>query len=162
MRKKYNNVKMQNLIAKILKVLKDHVSQNNQEIHYNQTEIKNILTSDELADISRKDLEYKNELNKELFRENDDFLHLQLELNEFMEKYAYLFPSDIATDTATFEGDTLPYFTKTIEGELKFRPGHPQFSNPQFFKKLLKFYEEKENYEMCDQLLQVKRRANKF
>ena len=153
---------MQNLVTKILKVLKGHVSQNNQEIHYNQNEIKSILASDELSDIRHNDLEFKNELNKELFHENDEFLLLQLQLNEFMEKYSHLFSPGANNESKILEEDILPYFTKTVQGELKFRPGHPQFSNPQFFKELLKYYEEKEDYEMCDQLLQVKRRANKF
>ena len=79
-----------------------------------------------------------------------------------MEKYAHLFNSEANSESEISEGDILPHFTKTVQGELKFRPGHPQFSNPHFFKSLLKYYEEKEDYEMCDQLIQVKRRANKF
>ncbi len=151
---------MQNLHSKILKILKDHVNQNNQEIQYNQNEIKNILNSDELSENDSSDLDFKNGMNEELFKENDDFLHMQLQLNEFMEKYSHLFNSEIDEESDIFEEDSLPYFSKTIQGELKFRPGHPQFSNPRFFKKLLKYYEEKEDYEKCDELIQVKRMDN--
>lgn len=153
---------MQNLVSKILKILKDHVSQNNMEIQYNQEEIKSLLNSDEISDIERNDLDFKNGLNEEMFKENDEFLHMQLQLNEFMEKYTHLFNSETYEESEVYDEDSLPYFAKTIQGELKFRPGHPQFSNPRFFKKLLKYYEEKEDYEMCDQLIQVKRIDNKF
>lgn len=151
---------MQNLLSKILKILKDHVNQNNQEIQYNQNEIKNILNSDELSENDSNDLDFKNGMNEELFKENDDFLHMQLQLNEFMEKYSHLFNPEIDEESDNFEEDSLPYFSKTIQGELKFRPGHPQFSNLGFFKQLLKYYEEKEDYEMCDELIQVKRMDN--
>ena len=151
---------MQNLLSKILKILKDHVNQNNQEIQYNQNEIKNILNSDELSESDSSDLDFKNGMNEELFKENDDFLQMQLQFNEFIEKYSHLFNSETFEESEVYDEDSLPYFAKTVQGELKFRPGHPQFSNPRFFKKLLKYYEEKEDYEMCDELIQVKRMDN--
>ena len=152
---------MQNLVNKILKILKDHIHNNNQEIQYNQEEI-NRMISDFSKKYTEKDLEYKNALNKELLGENEDFIHIQLQLNEFMEKYRHLFPeteeyNDEELDVGPNENLSLPYFHKTIKGQMKFDRNHPQFNNLKFFNKLLKYYENEENYEMCEQLIRMKK-----
>lgn len=152
---------MQNLVNKILKILKDHVHSNNQEIQYNQEEINRII-ADFSKKYTEKDLEYKNALNKELMGENEDFIQFQLQLNEFMEKYGYLFPEDEefedeGLNMETNEEISLPYFQKTINGQIKFDRDHPQFYNIKFFNKLLKYYEMREDYEMCEQLIRKKK-----
>jgi hypothetical protein len=149
---------MQSLVNKILKILKDHVNQNNEEIQYNQDEINRII-SDLKANLAEKDLEYKNALNKELLEENEDFIQLQLQISEFMEKYGHLFPADnTEEEEESFEiNESLPYFRKTIEGEIDFGPEHPQYNNIRFFNELLRYYEEREDYEKCDQLIRLKK-----
>ncbi|MFW5645321.1 MAG: hypothetical protein ACOCZL_05360 [Bacteroidota bacterium] len=152
---------MQNLVNKILKILKDHVHNNNQEIQYNQEEI-NRMIADFSKKYTEKDLEYKNALNKELLGENEDFIQIQLQLNEFMEKYGHLFAEEEDNDDEGYNIDiheemTLPYFQKTINGQMKFDRNHPQFNNAKFFNKLLKYYELKEDYEMCEQLIRLKK-----
>lgn len=153
---------MQNLINKILKLLKNKVSQNNSEIQHNQDEIRRILSADKLPGTEKDELNDRNLINEELFMENEDFLHMQLQLSEFIEKHGHLFSTEENDEILQEEEAALPYFTKTIEGELNYEPGHPQFSNIRFFNKLLKYYQEKENYEMCDQLVKIKRAGNKF
>ena len=155
---------MQNLIGKILKLLKDKVSHNNSEIQYNQDEIRRILAVEKLPGKEKDELNDRNLINEELFIENEDFLHMQLQLSEFLEKHGHLFSSEENDEILQEEEaeTALPYFTKTIEGELNYEPGHPQFSNIRFFNKLLKYYQEKENYEMCDHLVKIKRTGNKF
>lgn len=153
---------MQNLISKILKLLKNKVSQNNSEIQHNQDEIRRILSDAKIPAKEKDELNDRNLINEELFMENEDFLHIQLQLSEFLEKHGHLFSSEENDEILQEEEPALPYFTKTIEGELNYEPGHPQFSNVRFFNKLLKYYQEKENYEMCDQLVKIKRAGNKF
>lgn len=148
---------MQSLVNKILRILKDHVNQNNEEIQYNQDEINRII-SDLKANLSEKDLEYKNALNKELLEENEDFIQLQLQISEFMEKYGHLFPGEKLDEDDSIEiNEPLPYFRKTVEGEIDFGPEHPQYNNIRFFKELLRYYEEREDYEKCDQLIRLKK-----
>jgi hypothetical protein len=151
---------MEQLVNKIIKILKDHVKNNNREIQYNQDEI-NRMISDYSEKYTEKDLEYKNSLNKELLGENEDFIQIQLQLNEFMEKYGHLFikgeeNEEIDNEFLT-DKDPLPYFKKTVKGQLEYNRQHPQFHNTQFFRKLLKYYEENEDYEMCDKLIRLKR-----
>jgi hypothetical protein len=148
---------MQSLVNKILKILKSHVNQNNEEIQYNQDEI-NRLVSDLRGNISEKDIEYKNALNKEMLEENEDFIQMQLQISEFMEKYGHLFPGEhILEEENSDNNEPLPYFRKTVDGELEFRPGHPQYNNIRFFNELLRYYEEREDYEKCDQLIRLKK-----
>lgn len=157
---------MQHLVDKILRILKDHVKQNNLEIELNQEEIKRILSED-ISLKSNDDLEYKKSINHELIQENNDFINLQIQISEFMEKYAHLISDadlqqgEDIPDEAEDE-PILPYFEQTIEGILKFEPGHPQFHNTYFFRELLRYYEEREDYEMCDHLMKLKSSYNNF
>lgn len=158
---------MQELIDKILKILKDHVRQNNLEIELNQDEIKRILSEDVSSSRGNDDLEYKKSINQELIHENDDFISLQLNLAEFMEKYGHLISDPDINPDPDFvdqmdEENLLPYFDQTVEGNLKFEPGHPQFNNTRFFNELLRYYQEKEDYEKCDELVKIKRSYNNF
>ena len=101
-------------------------------------------------------------LNKELLDENDDFINMQLRISEFMEKYSHLFTDEEQVEVKMPEPDEnerIPYFNKTVTGQMVFAPAHPQFNNPRFFRELLKHYQEMENYEMCDYLLKIKERG---
>ena len=51
-------------------------------------------------------------------------------------------------------------FNQTITGILKFDLQHPHFNNPKFFNDLLKYYQEKEDYEKCQELLKLKELKN--
>jgi hypothetical protein len=107
----------------------------------------------------KKDLDNKYSINKELLNENSDFVKIQLELSEFMEKYSHLFPGMSSENTMTVpvEENSLNLFKQTVSGKLKFDSTHPQYNNPGFFQELLKYYETHENYEMCDKLLKLRK-----
>ena len=49
---------MEKLVNKILKILKDHVNENNREIQYNQEEINRMLKIRHIID-RQKELDYK-------------------------------------------------------------------------------------------------------
>ncbi|MCF8380638.1 MAG: hypothetical protein K9H49_13745 [Bacteroidales bacterium] len=153
---------MENLINKLVKLLKNKVNQNNIEIQYNQDEIRRLLNTEFGKDKENKTLKERSLINEELFMENEDFMHLQIQLSEFSEKYAHLFESIQKEIPKQEDRSSIPYFTKTVEGEMVFEPGHPQFFNAHFFNKLLKYYQENEDYEMCDYLVKVKSTENKF
>jgi hypothetical protein len=145
---------MNKIIHKLLSVLKEHVSQNNKDIQLNQEEIDKLL-SETPSKTSKINLDARYSTNRELLNENADFVKMQLELAEFLEKYKLLFPSipDETNVQDPKENDTRKLFTQTINGKLKFDRAHPQYHNPKFFQELLKYYEIHEDYEMCDKLL---------
>lgn len=149
---------MENLMNKILNILKEYVRKNNKEIQYNQEEI-NFLLSDNSSSFDQKELEGKKDLNRNLLNENKDFIRMQFELTEFMEKYAHLFIENEGSKPEVDdlqENENLNFFYQTISGKLKFDPKHPMYNNPEFFRELLDYYKEKEDYEKCQELLMIK------
>ena len=148
---------MEKQVNKILKILKDHVNQNNREIQFNQEEINKLLSLGG-AGSRKEDLDFKYSINKELLEENDNFIDLQLRLNEFMERFGYIFSDEEAIEITDIPeaNEIFPYFNKTVSGQMKYGPQHPQFHNNHFFNELINYYQEKENYEMCDSLIKIK------
>ncbi len=148
---------MEKQVNKILQILKEHVSQNNKEIQYNQEEITRLLSSGNSGS-RQQDLDFKYALNKELLEENDSFINFQIQLSDFMERFGYIFSDDESLDIFDIEetDEIIPYFNKTVSGQLKFGPQHPQFNNPLFFNELIHYFQEKENYEMCHRLIKIK------
>jgi len=151
---------MDKLIDKLLEVLRKQVNQNNEEIRFNQDEINRLL-SETINPDKRKNLDDKYLLNKELLDENTDFINFQLFISEFVEKYGHIFESldeieeDQDSPGETENDENLRYFKQTIAGKINFDQNHPQFNNYEFFIRLLKYYEEKEDYEMCDRLMKM-------
>ena len=149
---------MENLVSKIIRILKEHVDHNNEEIRMNQDEIKRML-SEMSGESKQKDLDYKNSLNKELLDENEEFIRMQMQLNDFMDKFGHLFTEIDEFEDMSLDDESLPYFEKTISGKLEFDSYHPQFNNPVFFKELIRHYQNEEDYEKCDQLMKIKQKG---
>lgn len=151
---------MDNLVKKILEALKDHVEQNNHEIQLNQEDINQMIANP--SNKNKDELDYKKLLNKELFNENEDFITMQIQLTEFMKKFGHLFSENELDDdfSEDLEEDEIPYFNKTISGQMSYNPSHPQFSNSNFFRKLLEYYEGIEDYEKCDELIKIHSQRN--
>jgi hypothetical protein len=49
------------------------------------------------------------------------------------------------------------YFKATINGEMPFNHTHPLFKDDEFCQKLISYYQEKEEYEKCDQIIKSKK-----
>ena len=151
---------MDKLIDKLLAVLRKQVNQNNEEIRFNQDEINRLL-SETINPDKQKNLDDKYLLNRELLDENADFINFQLLISEFVEKYGHIFenPDEIEdyldNPDDTEDDEDLKYFRQTIAGKINFDQSHPRFNNQEFFFRLLKYYEDKEDYEMCDRLMKM-------
>ncbi len=152
---------MERIVNKLLKILRDHVNQNNIEIRYNQDDINRITSEQKQPGAHQNDLEYRYSLNKELLDENADIINLQLTISEFMEKYGHLFSAadenedNLIEKTDIETTDNNSCFQLTVKGRISFDKNHPQFNNPDFFNRLLYYYQEKEDYEMCEHLLKM-------
>jgi hypothetical protein len=140
-------------IYKLIGILKEHVNQNNQEIQFNQEEIDRILSGISV-NTTRKELDSKYKLNKQLLDENSDFVKLQIELTEFIDKYKQILPDKDSDDEPLKSfNDLSDVFNQTISGILNFDPDHPQFNDKVFARQLFDYYKSQENYEMCEKLL---------
>jgi len=146
------------LIHKLLKVLKEHVNQNNREIQFNQEEIDKLLSDISLG-ARKQDIDGKYAINRQLLNENSDFVKMQLELSDFFEKYRHHFPDSLAKTNPNepMKSEAQILLMKTVSGKLKFDDSHPQYNNPLFFKELLQYFESREDYEMCDKLLKIRK-----
>lgn len=151
---------MNSLLNKLLKILRGHVNQNNREIRYNQEEINRIISENNPSSMSNE-LDNKYSLNKELLDENTDFINLQIAISEFKEKYGHFFSSLEKSSGASDENSSKPessndnLFLETIGGTIIYDNNHPRFGDPVFFNRLLNYYKECEDYEMCNNLLKI-------
>jgi len=149
---------MKELIQKTIAILKIRIKNNLEVINQNQTKIKQILQEPKSSERS-VNFEKHYEVNKNLLFENNDFIKLQLALINFLEKYKNTdmmreLPSDV---TLYSLGDQEEIFNLTVEGKLVYNTDHPNFNNKDFFEKLLGYYQDKEEYEKCHELLNMKR-----
>jgi len=143
------------MMQKVIELLKERVRLNLETVKTNQSEIKNILASK--SDTNMK-MEYRKKynINKSLLMENNDFINLQLQLVNFLNKYR---DADFLDSSASISGkelsskENLDYFELTISGVIPFDKEHPLYEDDSFFEKLLDYYQEKENYEMCEALV---------
>jgi hypothetical protein len=145
---------MNKMINRLIRILKEQVNQNNREIRLNQEEIERMLSGN-AGGARQRDLDAINNVNRQLQEENTDFMRLQQELSEFLLKYDYLDAEGIAEVQQSAPVDQV--LLQTVNGKLEYNPAHPQFNDPEFFHRLLKYYENMEDYEMCDKLLRLRK-----
>jgi hypothetical protein len=145
---------MNKMINRLIRILKEQVNQNNREIRLNQEEIERMISGN-AAGARQRDLDAINTVNRQLQDENSDFIRMQQELSDFLMKYEYLDHESTADVQQTAPVDQL--LLQTVNGKLEYNPAHPQFNDPEFFHRLLKYYENTEDYEMCDKLIRLRK-----
>ncbi len=152
---------MKDLIQKTITILKFRVKSNLELINRNQLKIKEILR--EPSSVKRnEDFEKHYEINKSLLSENNDFINIQLTLINFLEKYktsAILNSKEQKAAIKTIKNDK-ELFKLTISGEIAYDEDHPLFEDDSFFKKLLDYYKNNEEYEKCQELINLKSSSN--
>lgn len=149
---------MKDLIQRAITILKLHVKSNLEVINQNQSRIKEILKSPASSERSVH-FERHYEVNKNLLSENNDLINVQLTLINFLEKYknsAIIQDSQPLMDL-TCINDEEEIFTLTVAGNLPFDREHPNFEDNGFFEKLLDYYREREEYEKCQKLIEIKK-----
>ena len=145
---------MKELIQRAIAILKLHVKNNLEVINQNQSKIKEILKAPASSERS-VNFEKHYEVNKNLLAENNDFINVQLTLINFLEKYKnspILQDSQPLSDIVSIN-DEEEIFTLTVGGSLPFDKDHPNYNDEAFFIKLLDYYQEREEYEECQKLL---------
>jgi hypothetical protein len=148
------------LMKKAIEVLKIKVNSNLEEIRQNEIQFHKML-SDGLA---IKDPEEMNRiilLNKNLLNENFDYINVQISLLKFLEKYQF---QKVLTESqpgkvdsiAEKKADAVDFFMETVSGNIRFDSEHPLFNDEVFYERLLKHFEENEEYEKCAELVKIK------
>lgn len=152
---------MNELIKQTIGMLKDKVNQNLSEIRNNELVFRKILIDKDLFD-KQSVLKDILDQNKNLLAENFDCINVQLHLIKFMEKYKYSeIVSEVVANTNEFiTEEKLDYLQYTISGHLPYNIMHPKFYDDSFFNELMSFYQEKEDYEKCIELINIRQKQN--
>ena len=147
---------MKELMQQTIRILKDKVNNNLEIIKENQQVIKEILKEPFSDDRSRR-LKERYDMNKTLLMENNDFINVQLTLINFIDKYKNsVVLAEVSTVKRLLINQPADYFQATINGDIPFNNQHPLFNDDDFFSKLLSYYQNKEDYEMCGKLMKTK------
>lgn len=143
------------MIRKTIDMLREKVKGNLAQIQNNQKEIRELLKQQ--VSISRTEqLEKKYAINKSLLAENNDFINVQLTLTNFLEKYEDTEFMGENNSTPSFSNEE-ECFEHTINGLITYDLTHPYYSDEKFFNRLLKYYQQLENYEKCSELVNTKK-----
>jgi hypothetical protein len=149
---------MIDLVRKAIEALKFKVNSNLTEIKINETKFRSLLAEKDTKK-NQDELDKILEKNKNLLSENFDFINVQVTLFKFLEKYKY---HEILKDSQLIENKDINdegvtrYFERTINGMLPYTAEHPLYNDNSFFRKLIQYYEDREEYEKCAELLNSK------
>lgn len=148
---------MREMIKRTIELLKEKVKSNLLEIQNNQKEIRSLLKQPVSAERSAE-LEEKYSINKILLAENNDFINVQLTLTNFLEKYntSDIFENEQSASQPCQCTNEKDCFELTINGVLPYNMQHPFFNDDNFFQKLLRYYQDIEDYENCSKLVKEK------
>ncbi len=146
------------LFRKAIEALKNRVNFNLKEIKLNETKFRSILTEEDTRN-RQDELNKILETNKNLLSENFDFINVQVTLYKFLEKYRYheIFQDSLQIENKNIdEQEVIKYFEYTVNGKLPYTSDHPLYNDINFFKKLIKYYEDREEYEKCAEIMNTK------
>lgn len=149
---------MKDLIQKTIAILKIHIKNNLEVINLNQTKIKQILQEPQSTERS-VNFDKHYEVNKNLLSENSDYIKLQLALINFLEKYKNArIMNELSSDMGICSSeDPEETFDLTVKGKLPFNNRHPKYYDKDFFNMLIAYYQDREEYEKCHELLTIRR-----
>ncbi|QQS50282.1 MAG: hypothetical protein IPM71_11915 [Bacteroidota bacterium] len=149
-------------IIRAIEELKLKIRNNVEAITQNQNSIQAMLKHKMNEDYAGQ-FELISEQNRELLAQNNDLINVQLTLVNFLGKYkdTAILRQDIPLVDIYSVTDEQEVFALTIKGKLSFNEDHPFYHSPNFLEKLIHFYMQKEEYEYCQQLNQIKESIGK-
>lgn len=162
-------------MQELIKMLREKVDDNLESVRENEKFIRQIIDGAE-GEFKDELLKERFDNNKKLLEENNDSINLQMALLKFLSKYEesasvlnyksnaeqekknnkkeyerpkYFLNLDDLTEDESFE--------LTIAGEIKLTPEHPHIKNPDFLDRLIDHYSACEDYEKCQEIVNVKK-----
>jgi hypothetical protein len=153
---------MKDQLQQIVESMRKYVLKNLELIKVNETHIKEILSWPISAERT-KELNESYQYSRTLLSENNDFINLQVNIMNFLNKYRTLIEDEVIKVKATADAkihqhiSREDYFQMTVENDISFDDTHPYFEDQEFFHDLLSYFQENENYEMCAHLIKYKK-----
>ena len=144
-------------IQRIIDELKMKIKFNINMISRNQAVIKNMHQQNELTEEA---MQYENftKQNKLLLAQNNDLINVQLTLINFIEKYkdTAVLKDDVPVVDIYSISDSDEIFTMTVKNVVPFNFVHPYYYDTNFIDKLIAYYKQTEEYEICTELTHLK------
>lgn len=155
---------MKEQFQQIVDLMRKHVLKNLELIKANESHIREVLNWTSSVE-KNKELNDSYKYSKILLTENNDYINLQVSIMNFVNKYQNKFEAQPVMEVnqsskSTGHGKNLSredLLKLTIQSDLTFDPTHPYFHDDDFFNDLLNYYKQNENYEMCAELLRIKK-----
>ena len=157
------------LLKKTLEALKQRTERNMEVIHQNNM-IAQAMLEEELTDEKSEKIEARYQENKKLMKENSESIQLQYEITKFIENHLEVSEKQkrealgaySAGQHAESQQHSMDEILKlTIKGEIPFNSKHPFFRDEEFFSRLLRHYQDNEQYEKCQRLLEERQNRHK-
>ena len=152
---------MKDQLQQLIETMRKHVLKNLELIKANEGHIREVLTWP-LSSDRTKELNDGYQYSRTLLSENNDFINLQVNIMNFLNKYKHLVEEENIVKVVAAnvqENQHLSredYFKLTIGNDIEFDSTHPYFNDKDFFDELFTYFEQSENYEMCAHLLRHK------
>jgi hypothetical protein len=152
---------MIDLMRKAIEVLKIKVNSNLEVIKQNEIQFHKML-SDGMAVKDHEEMNRIILLNKNLLNENFDYINVQISMLKFLEKYQHqkvfteLQSKKVESNTEE-KKEAIDFFVETLSGNILFDSDHPLFNDEDFFSRLLRHFEDNEEYEKCAELVKIKK-----
>jgi hypothetical protein len=148
---------MKLLLERTIELLRTKVRENLRIIDENQSRITEMLKNP-VSEEEKMEFEACYTENKKLLIENNDFVHLQLVLNDFLEKHksSSALSDELLDESIEFPIDENIIFDMTVSEELAWDNLHPLFGDDKFFDKLIRYYTSIEAYEKCSELYKTR------
>jgi hypothetical protein len=159
---------MKEQLQQTIEQLRQHVLKNIGLIKANENHIREVLTWP-VSSERTKELDESYKFSKSLLSENNDFINLQVSVMNFINKYKNVFQEQQkeqqqavkviaqSEQKESFKISREDCFKLTVENAIAFNNDHPYFNDQTFYNDLFSYFEHIENYEMCAELLLMKR-----
>lgn len=154
---------MKEQLQQVINSVRKHVLKNLDLLKTNEMHIKKLLDRT-LSPERTKELNDCYQYSRTLLSENSDFVNLQVTIMNFLNKYRHMMETEstVKANIALSNGYSQylsreDYFNLTIANDIPFDLHHPYFHDKEFADDLLGYFEHAENYEMCAQLLKMKK-----
>jgi hypothetical protein len=154
---------MKEQLQQVIELMRSHVLNNLDLIKTNESHIREVLSWPQSGERTNE-LSDSYKCSKNLLSENNDFINLQVSIMNLLNKYKYVFETEatvkVSAPSNVSYGQVLSrddYFRLTIENDVVFDNNHPYFDDHEFYNDLLSYFEQVENYEMCAELINLRK-----
>jgi hypothetical protein len=152
---------MKDQVKLLIKLLRNHIVHNLEEIKCNSNMIKSVLATPDTEERKATLAELYKKC-RDILAENNDFISTQITLSTLLDKYNILLDKEIPTNVKLqVPSSRYKYLSReeclemTIEKNITFDKDHPFFNDTEFFKEILSHFEKMEDYETCSQLIKT-------